>query len=128
MMWTRLAVDAQKTLAEHKDFATYSARSEEWLSRYRTQTYDAMKKKTKSACVKQCSENEAFLDAAMARMGSCEDTPYILIGDFNICPKRKPANEVSSFLSRQKFNQLVTLPTHIDGGAFLSIPKKQLKR
>ena len=47
----------------------------------------------------------------------------LIIGDFNICPKRKPANEVSSFLSRQKFNQLVTLPTHIDGGAFLSVPK-----
>ena len=43
----------------------------------------------------------------------------LLIGDFNVCPKRKPSNEVSSFLSRHKFNQLVTLPTHIDGGAFL---------
>ena len=50
----------------------------------------------------------------------------LVIGDFNVCPKRKPANEVSSFLSGHRFNQLVTLPTHIDGGAF-SILKKRLK-
>ena len=42
----------------------------------------------------------------------------LIIGDFNICPRRKPTNELTSFLSRQWFNQLVTLPTHIDGGAF----------
>ena len=42
----------------------------------------------------------------------------LIIGDFNICPRRKPTNELTSFLSRQLFNQLVTLPTHIDGGAF----------
>ena len=41
----------------------------------------------------------------------------LVIGDFNICPRRKPANELSSFFSSQKFSQLVTLPTHIDGGA-----------
>ena len=35
--------------------------------------------------------------------------------------------EVSSFLSGHRFNQLVILPTHIDGGAF-SILRKQLKR
>ena len=42
----------------------------------------------------------------------------LVIGDFNVCPKRRPSNEVSSFLSRNKFNQLVTLPTHMDGGTF----------
>ena len=51
------------------------------------------------------------------------DKTTLIIGDFNVCPKRKPANEVSSFLSGHKFNQLVTLPTHIDGGA-VSIPNK----
>ena len=45
----------------------------------------------------------------------------MIIGDFNVCPKRRPKNEVNSFLSRHKFSQLVTLPTHIDGGAFFSI-------
>ena len=43
----------------------------------------------------------------------------LIVGDFNICPRRKPTNELTSFLSRQLFKQLVTLPTHIDGGAFL---------
>ena len=47
----------------------------------------------------------------------------LVIGDFNICPKRKPNNEVTSFLSRQKFNQLVTLPTHMAGG-IVSFSKK----
>ena len=42
----------------------------------------------------------------------------LIVGDFNICPKRKPTNDLTSFLSRQLFKQLVTLPTHIDGGAF----------
>ena len=42
----------------------------------------------------------------------------LIVGDFNICPRRKPTNELTSFLSRQLFTQLVTLPTHIDGGAF----------
>ena len=42
----------------------------------------------------------------------------LIIGDFNICPRGEPTNELTSFLSRQLFNQLVTLPTHIDGGAF----------
>ena len=32
----------------------------------------------------------------------------LVIGDFNACPERKPNNEVSSFFSRPKFNQLVT--------------------
>ena len=41
----------------------------------------------------------------------------LVIGDFNICPRRKPANELTSFFSSQMFSQLVTLPTHIDGGA-----------
>ena len=45
----------------------------------------------------------------------------LVIGDFNVCPKRRPSNEVSSFLSRNKFNQLVTLPTHMDGGDFFSL-------
>ena len=43
----------------------------------------------------------------------------LIIGDFNVCPKRRPNNEVNALLSRHKFSQLVTLPTHIDGGAFL---------
>ena len=43
----------------------------------------------------------------------------LVIGDFNVCPRRKPANELSSFFSSQMFSQLVTLPTHIDGGAEL---------
>ena len=51
----------------------------------------------------------------------------LVIGDFNACPERKPNNEVSSFFSRPKFNQLVTLPTHIDGGAFLFIKTMQTK-
>jgi hypothetical protein len=42
----------------------------------------------------------------------------LVIGDFNVCPRRRPSNEVSSFLSKNKFNQLVTLPTHMDGGTF----------
>ena len=42
----------------------------------------------------------------------------LIVGDLNICPRRKPTNELTSFLSRQRFNQLVTLPTHIDGGGF----------
>ena len=45
------------------------------------------------------------------------DKTTLVIGDFNVCPVRKPANEVTACLSRQNFNQLVTLPTHIDGGA-----------
>ena len=39
----------------------------------------------------------------------------LLIGDFNYCAA-KDTNDLSTFLNRQKFNQLVTLPTHIDGG------------
>ena len=42
----------------------------------------------------------------------------LVIGDFNVCPRRKPTNDLSSFLSNQMFSQLVTLPTHIDGGTF----------
>ena len=45
----------------------------------------------------------------------------MIIGDFNVCPKRRPNNEVNALLSRHKFSQLVTLPTHIDEGAFFSI-------
>ena len=47
----------------------------------------------------------------------------LIIGDFNVCPVRKPTNEVSQYLSRHKFYQLVTLPTHIDGGTFLFLDK-----
>ena len=42
----------------------------------------------------------------------------LVIGDFNICLRRKPTNELNTFLTNQMFNQLVTLPTHIDGGEF----------
>ena len=42
----------------------------------------------------------------------------LVMGDFNVCPRRKPTNELNTFLSNQMFNQLVTLPTHIDGGEF----------
>ena len=52
----------------------------------------------------------------------------LVIGDFNVCPERKPNNEVSSFFSRPKFNQLVTLPTHIDGGAFLFLKSNGNKK
>ena len=50
----------------------------------------------------------------------------LVIGDFNVCPRRKPTNDLSSFLSSQMFSQLVTLPTHIDGGTF-SIHKNNAK-
>ena len=42
----------------------------------------------------------------------------LVVGDFNVCPRRKPNNELTTFLSGQMFRQLVTLPTHIDGGTF----------
>ena len=44
----------------------------------------------------------------------------LIVGDFNICPRRRPTNDLTSFLSGQSFNQLVTLPTHIDGGILSS--------
>ena len=50
----------------------------------------------------------------------------LVIGDFNVCPRRKPTNDLSSFLSNQMFSQLVTLPTHIDGGTF-SVYKNNAK-
>ena len=40
----------------------------------------------------------------------------LVVGDFNVCPRRKPDNDLTAFLTGQKFRQLVTLPTHIDGG------------
>ena len=46
----------------------------------------------------------------------------LIMGDFNVCPRRNPTNQLNTFLSNQMFNQLVTLPTHIDGGE-LSDPK-----
>ena len=52
----------------------------------------------------------------------------LVIGDFNVCPRRKPTNELGSFLCGQKFNQLVTLPTHIDGGAFLFLKHNANKK
>ena len=42
----------------------------------------------------------------------------LVIGDFNLCPRRKPDNDLNTFLSGQMFRQLVTLPTHVDGGTF----------
>ena len=40
----------------------------------------------------------------------------LVVGDFNVCPRRKPDNDLTAFLTGQKFRQLVTLPTRIDGG------------
>ena len=52
----------------------------------------------------------------------------LVIGDFNVCPRRKPTNDLSSFLSSQMFSQLVTLPTHIDGGTFSICEKNANER
>ena len=39
----------------------------------------------------------------------------LLVGDLNYCAA-KDSNALSTFFTRLKFNQLVTLPTHIGGG------------
>ena len=38
----------------------------------------------------------------------------LIIGGFNVCQTRKPTNEAS----KNKFDQPVTLPTHMDGGNY----------
>ena len=41
----------------------------------------------------------------------------LVVGDLNYCAK-KEENEMSKYLARTRFHQLVTLPTHIKGGSF----------
>ena len=62
------------------------------------------------------SQDEPFFRAAhfLKEFIDLEKTTLI-VGDFNYCAA-KDTNELSTFLTRQKFNQLVTLPTHIKGG------------
>ena len=40
--------------------------------------------------------------------------PTLIIGDFNVCATK--TNELSNYLCGEGFHQLVTLPTHIQGG------------
>ena len=43
------------------------------------------------------------------------EKPTLVIGDLNYCAA-KDSNDLSAFLTRLKFKQLVTMPTHIEGG------------
>ena len=62
------------------------------------------------------SSNEPFFTAAHFVKDFIDlEKTTLLVGDLNYCAV-KDSNDLSKFLSRQKFNQLVTLPTHIDGG------------
>ena len=44
------------------------------------------------------------------------ETPTLVVGDFNICYKQNPNNEVSSTLQEHGFIQTVNEATHIKGG------------
>ena len=48
----------------------------------------------------------------------------LVIGDFNYDANKK--NELSKYLEKEGFNQLVTLPTHIRGGINILLNTKQL--
>ena len=62
------------------------------------------------------SQDEPFFRAAhlLKEFIDLEKTT-LLVGDLNYCAA-KDANALSTFLTGLKFNQLVTLPTHIEGG------------
>ena len=62
------------------------------------------------------SRDEPFFRAAhfLKEFIDFEKTTLV-IGDLNYCAA-KDSNDLSAFLTRHKFNQLVTLPTHIEGG------------
>ena len=62
------------------------------------------------------SQDEPFYRAAhfLKEFIDLEKTT-LLVGDLNYCAA-KDSNDLSRFLTRLKFNQLVTLPTHIEGG------------
>ena len=62
------------------------------------------------------SQDEPFFSAAhllKTLIDPKKDT--LVVGDLNYCA-RKEANEMSKYLARTRFHQLVTLPTHIKGG------------
>ena len=40
----------------------------------------------------------------------------LIIGDFNICNKKMPQNELKKFLEERKFKQIINFATHIEGG------------
>ena len=45
-----------------------------------------------------------------------QDKATIITGDFNICLERDPNNQITRYLTDEGFKQLVSKPTHIDGG------------
>ena len=62
------------------------------------------------------SQEERFLRAAHFLKDFIDlEKTTLLVGDLNYCSV-KDYNDLSKFLTKEKFNQLVTLPTHIDGG------------
>ena len=42
-------------------------------------------------------------------------TPQLVIGDFNFCYMAKASSPTKSFLEKERYNQLVREPTHIEG-------------
>ena len=44
-----------------------------------------------------------------------EDKPQLILGDFNFCHMDKTFNLTKNFLEKDKFKQLITEPTHIEG-------------
>ena len=40
----------------------------------------------------------------------------MIIGDMNICNKKYPKNSLKTFLEDKNFTQIITSPTHLDGG------------
>ena len=40
----------------------------------------------------------------------------VITGDFNVCLKKQPNNQITNFLCGLGFKQLVTSPTHVLGG------------
>ena len=64
------------------------------------------------------SQDEPFFRAAhhlKTLIDPKKDT--LVVGDLNYCAK-KGENDLSKYLARSRFHQLVTLPTHIKGGSF----------
>ena len=62
------------------------------------------------------SQEERFLRAAHFLKDFIDlEKTTLLVGDLNYCSV-KDYNDLSKYLTKEKFNQLVTLPTHIDGG------------
>ena len=45
-----------------------------------------------------------------------QDKPTLVSGDFNVCLRKNPSNEITKRLIEQGFEQLVTTATHVEGG------------